>query len=95
MLSDNITKLRMQRSLTQKELAERCGVSITAIKDWESNKHEPKASNLLCLSRIFGVTVDDLLGLDLHDYIYVGDLENDERNAIIQIAQVMINRKHK
>lgn len=45
------------------ELAKKTGVSQSAIAKWELGKTEPTASGLIALSRLFGESVDYLLGL--------------------------------
>lgn len=61
-LAEKILMLRKQRALSQEELAEKLGVSRQAVSRWENGSALPDASNLLQLSRLFGVTADYLLG---------------------------------
>lgn len=53
--------LRSSRRMTQEYVAEQIGVSRQAVSKWEQGASEPNASNLLALSRLFGITVDELL----------------------------------
>lgn len=61
MLSDKIIKLRKINGLSQEELGEKLNVSRQAISRWESNTAQPDATNILKLSKLFGVTTDYLL----------------------------------
>ena len=46
--------------LTQEELAERIGVSKSAVAKWETDGGIPDRDNLRCLSEVMNVSVDDL-----------------------------------
>lgn len=60
-LNDKIAALRKQRGMTQEELAEQLRVSRQSVSRWEIGSAQPDASNLFQLSRLFGVSADDLL----------------------------------
>lgn len=60
-LSDKIVKLRKSSGMSQEELAEKLQVSRQAISKWEGGSAMPDASNILQLSKLFGVTCDYLL----------------------------------
>ena len=52
---------RKEKGLTQANLAEQLGVSDRAVSKWETGRSLPDADNMLELSRILGITVDELL----------------------------------
>jgi transcriptional regulator with XRE-family HTH domain len=56
-----IRKYREQFSMTQAELADRCGVVKSAVCMWESGDRKPDIVMLKKLTEIFGCTADDLL----------------------------------
>lgn len=56
-----ISALRRERGWTQKELAERLGVTDKAVSRWETGKGLPDVSLLKPLSDALGVTVNELL----------------------------------
>lgn len=60
-LSEKILNLRKQRGMSQEELAENLNVSRQAVSRWEMGSALPDATNILQLSRLFGVTTDYLL----------------------------------
>lgn len=60
-LKDKIYKLRRQAGLSQEEAAERLNVSRQAFSRWENGTAQPAASNIVEISRLFGVTTDYLL----------------------------------
>lgn len=49
-IGEKIHSLREERKLTQKELADKCGFSQSALTQWENNKRKPKieAIHKLC-----------------------------------------------
>ena len=60
-LGKRISDLRHQKGLKQDELAERLNVSPQAVSKWENDQTCPDITSLPQLSRILGVTVDELL----------------------------------
>ena len=60
--SQKLKELRIRAGMSQEKLAERVGVSRQAITKWETDKGAPEMENLLALSDLFGVSVDELLG---------------------------------
>ena len=61
---ERIQALRKNAGLSQEELAERLDVSRQAISKWERGAGYPETEKLINMSRLFGVTVDYLLGGD-------------------------------
>lgn len=43
----DIKKLRELKGLTQKELAERCNVTLRTVQNWEQGKHIPESTLIL------------------------------------------------
>lgn len=64
MLHFRIKEAREMAGMSQKELAEKIGVAPNTFHGYESGKHDPKSNLLADISRICGVTVDFLLGLE-------------------------------
>lgn len=60
-IGNNIYELRKKYGYSQEQLANKCGVSRQAISRWESNEVMPDTNNLLQLSKIFQVTIDELV----------------------------------
>lgn len=59
-----IKKAREQKGLTREQLAERIGVSPSAIGKWETGDRTPSSDTLARLSEELGVSTDYLLELD-------------------------------
>ncbi|MBR2442383.1 MAG: trypsin-like peptidase domain-containing protein, partial [Clostridia bacterium] len=60
-LGNRIKQFREKQGFTQKELAERLGVSAQAISKWENGVNQPDISTLRTLCDIFGIGIDELL----------------------------------
>ncbi len=56
-----IRELRIERGLTQPQLAKMVGVTNAVISFWENNINEPKASYVKKLAMCLNVTADYLL----------------------------------
>jgi len=93
LFSDNLSKERTQRRLSQKQLADLCHVSLNTVKNWESGGSEPSISNLLELSKILGVTTDYLLGRGTSRLINLDYLSEKEYELINLIIQFLITHK--
>ena len=63
-LGNNIAKFRKSSDVTQEQLAERLGVSVSAVSQWETGKTMPDISAIPVLCHVFNVTADELLGID-------------------------------
>ena len=56
-----IKEIRIKNNLTQKELAEKLGVTFQAVSKWENGKNIPDISLLKEISRLFDVNIDEIL----------------------------------
>lgn len=63
-IGENIKRLRKAKSVTQEQIAEVLGISVTAVSKWERNETYPDITLLFPLARYFEVTLDELMGYD-------------------------------
>ena len=63
-LGRRVQEARKAAGLSQESLGERLGVSRQAVSKWESDASVPDLENLIAMSRIFGVTIGALLGVE-------------------------------
>lgn len=59
---ENLTRLRLEKHLTQMDFAVKTGVSLDVVVQWENGDSEPPIKDLLSISDALGVSVDELLG---------------------------------
>ncbi|MDT2759505.1 helix-turn-helix transcriptional regulator [Enterococcus pseudoavium] len=64
-LNKQLKKYRIQQKLSQENLAEKIFVSRQTISNWENGKSYPDIQNLLLLSEIFDVSLDELVKGDV------------------------------
>lgn len=60
-MKNNIETERIANDLTQKELAQKVGVSKQAVCEWEKHGRIPRIKTLRKLSNLFNVPIDYLL----------------------------------
>lgn len=59
-LGEKIRQLRVERRLTQEQLAEKLYVSFQTVSKWETGTTSPDLSQIVPLARLFGITTDEL-----------------------------------
>lgn len=60
-IGQQLTKLRKKNNMSQEKLAELLGVSRQTIYKWENNKSYPDMINLVTISDIFDISIDELI----------------------------------
>ena len=60
-LAEILKEHRLRCKMTQEFVAERLGVSRQAVSKWENGSSEPSTSNLLALSKLYGISTEELL----------------------------------
>lgn len=63
-LPANIKKYRIQKELTQEDVAEYLGITAQSVSKWERGESYPDITLLPALANIFETSVDLLLGMD-------------------------------
>ena len=61
-IGSNIRKLRIQRRMTQREVANSLSVTVQAVSKWEQGRSYPDLLLLLPIANMFSVTLDELFG---------------------------------
>lgn len=61
---NNIKQLREEQGMTQTDLADRLGVRPPSVYKWENEISPPKYENLLAMSKLFGCSMDHVMGQD-------------------------------
>ncbi len=59
----NIKRMRLEKGLTQEEVALHLGVSFQSVSKWERGDGYPDIEMLPAIANYFGVSIDDLLGV--------------------------------
>lgn len=61
-IGENIKRIRLERNLTQEEVASHLGISFQTISKWERCDGYPDIEMLPSLANYLGLTIDELLG---------------------------------
>lgn len=60
-LGQQLKKFRELKSLSQEDIAQKIGVTRQAVYKWENDKSYPDIDNLILLSELYNVTLDELI----------------------------------
>ena len=63
-IANRLVELRKKNGLSQEELADKLGLSRQAVSKWERAESSPDTDNLICLAKLYNVSLDDLLNTD-------------------------------
>ena len=63
-IANKLVKLRKKAGLSQEELADKLGLSRQAVSKWERAEASPDTDNLICLAKLYGVSLDELLSTE-------------------------------
>ncbi len=63
-LGENLKKFRLNRELTQEQLADVLGVSAQAVSRWENGTTYPDITLLPAIASYFDISIDEILGFD-------------------------------
>ena len=91
-LGEKLKQLRLEKNLTQKQLADRLGVAIS-ISSYESDTRCPTFDTLIKYARIFHVSTDYLLGLEPIHTLDVSGLSDTEILVVAQLVDIIRTKK--
>lgn len=67
MIGEQIKRFRLEKQVTQEELAEFLSVSFQAVSKWETGVSTPDISLLPKLAIFFGISIDELFEMPYED----------------------------
>ena len=80
--NEKLQELRKQKGFTQEQLAELLFVSRTAVSKWESGRGYPNIDSLKAISKLFSVTIDELLSGN--ELLSIAEEENKNKESSIR-----------
>ena len=92
-MGEKLKSLRIEKKLTQKQVADRIGLAISAVSSYESGTRYPSYDVLVKLARIFHVSTDYLLGMTDIRNIDVTGLSDNEIELVSQLVDTLRNKK--
>ena len=91
-MGEKLKSLRIEKNLTQKQVADRIGLAISAVSSYESGTRYPSYDVLVKLARIFHVSTDYLLGITDKRNIDVTGLSDNEIELVSQLVDTLRNK---
>ncbi|MCM1261362.1 MAG: helix-turn-helix domain-containing protein [Butyrivibrio sp.] len=79
-IANRLVNLRKANNFSQEALAEKLGISRQAVSKWERAEASPDTDNLILLSRLYGISIDELLKTD--DEIPGPEVEEWDKNEL-------------
>ena len=91
-----LKQLRLQKGLTQPQLAERLGISRSAISMYERGEREPDTTTMEAIAALFGVDMNYLYGMptvtfDAFTYALHNeskDLTEENKQKLLEMARL-------
>lgn len=84
-IGTKLRSLRIEKKLTQKQVADRIGLAISAVSSYESGSRYPSYEALIKLAYMFHVSTDYLLGITDKRSLDVSGLHDEEIALISQL----------
>lgn len=84
LFSKNLKYLRTTRKISQQQIADKLNIDRSTISKWETGDFDPTVGNVISIANLLGVTVADLVGIDIEN----NGLCNDE------LEELFIQNKH-
>lgn len=89
-----LKQLRNKKGWTQKQLADKTGVSRASIANYEHNTAEPPKEFIISAALAFGVSTDYLLNVKQQGVLHIGDLPIEIQKSFEDMASaIRRNRK--
>lgn len=96
-IGQKIKTLRKGQGLSQEGLGEKIGVDRSNISAWETDKAEPRWTNVKAMAKLFGVSIEQLLEEEEIQLLQPGDKDNVIYSAlalvIIEIAELKAHKE--
>ena len=83
----NLRELRLNKSMTQKRLANLIEVSETAISKYEVNGAYPPLDKLRALSAVLGVSLDELCGTQARETASLYNLTKNQEQLVRDLIE--------
>ena len=93
-IAERLVKLRKKYGYSQEELADKLGLSRQAVSKWERAEASPDTDNLICLAKLYGVSLDELLATDEDIDTIVEEQVNKEEKKENKDSETTVNKGH-
>ena len=90
-----LRELRMQKNLTQKQLAEQIRVQNSIISFYENGDRLPSPETIIKLTAVFHVSADYLMGIEKTESIDVTGLDENDKKLVRSLVETLRNKNEK
>lgn len=90
--SQRLKQLRLDKHLTQAQVAARVGVTASMVSSYETDIRLPSFEVMVRLSDLFGVTVDYLLCREGRRFLDISALSDEEAAAVCSLVEILKKR---
>lgn len=100
-VAKNLLYYRKKNKITQKQLAEQLGVKHNSISAWENGVNSIDIDTLFQVCKIFGVTVNDMYGIENNEpttvaaHFNTDDLTDAEREDVANYIEFVKAKRAK
>ncbi|WP_343208906.1 helix-turn-helix transcriptional regulator [Anaerolentibacter hominis] len=88
-LGNKLKRLRLEKKLTQSQVAKLLGVTGSIISAYENSLRQPSYENLIKLAALYGVSTDYLLGVTRKPALNTNGLSNKEVSVLSELIEIM------
>ena len=86
-IANRLQKLRKEKGYSQEQLAEALGLSRQAVSKWERAEASPDTDNLICLAKLYGISLDELLATsDTIEEIKKSNENNENKKDRVKVS---------
>lgn len=93
-IGENIKRIRKEKGLTQKELADKCNLSRSYLADVERDRYNPSLDTLMVIAKNLDVKVSTLLGENEefdYDSIRISRIARHAKDLTISDQEMVID----
>lgn len=92
-IGSKLKKLRLEKALTQSQVAQRIGVTTAMVSSYELGSRLPSYEKLIKLAALYDVSTDYLLGLVTPKIPGMDQLTDHQLNILQEIVEQFIARE--
>ena len=92
-IGERIGSLRARAGMTQTDLANLLGISRSSVNSWEMSLSSPSVSNIIEMTKIFGVTADFLLFETAKETIDISDLTFEQKEVVYKTVALFKDKR--
>lgn len=82
MISNNLKAIRESKNMSQEYVAKTLHISRQSISRWENNRSVPDTENLVALSKLYGVSLDELIGDYATNEAALNDMHQEKNDTV-------------